>query len=714
MTDNEVNIYNYLLAKEGKGSADEYLGFLVETLNYRQGKADAEALDGNIVGQLLYSIPAGLEQFGSGIRQLFSEERLPTSVAQFTSNAIYEDLADDGPKMPDWLGGGSITQWLYSYGTTMGNMLPSIALTVATGGLGAPAALAQGVGALTMGLSAKGNAYNWALQQGYTKEQAESYSTFVGVSEAGLQYIMGGISAFGGIDADGIVTKLFPKVSNGLLKAGLKLVVKSAGEGVEEYLQTIFEPVYRNMAFGENNEFLLYSDEAMASFFMGVFTAGTIEGGFAIKTGITATKAGGVVMESNNYDTLLQHALALDPETEAYKLANQLSGNKVKASNYNVGTLLMEYVNETGSASFMYTPRPEVKADTNTETDIRLDTAEDIAQSERTLGNAMITLESLGVDTAAVHDAVYGFITASADAKVQAYNNAVDVLNNTIGSAMASMQAAGGDTSGLTALKAQLDSALNGNGIAIQNAVLSIGDLFIDYANSLGTDVMPSFWEFQRIYNEGGVAWDELTQRKNWKEGLQDGAIEPFTSFEEYKTMVDSQGESEYNDSQGELGQIAKIRTINGQRSSKYHLFTQSEIESLIKDIKAIEADLSIFRFNQGYQTGFIDETGIINVRGDILPDIESIHQRDRMSKRAALAHEYYGHKYYNDKFGERNPPKGAWNDEFRASYNAAMNAPNLNNEERMYLMLDALERAKEAGVTIKISEPMKRILYGY
>ena len=41
---------------------------------------------------------------------------------------------------------------------------------------------------------------------------------------------------------------------------------------------------------------------------------------------------------------------------------------------------------------------------------------------------------------------------------------------------------------------------------------------------------------------------------------------------------------------------------------------------------------------------------------------------RDMMSTRAVLAHEYYGHKYFNDIFGERNPIVGAWNDEFRTS----------------------------------------------
>ena len=148
--------------------------------------------------------------------------------------------------------------------------------------------------------------------------------------------------------------------------------------------------------------------------------------------------------------------------------------------------------------------------------------------------------------------------------------------------------------------------------------------------------------------------------------------------------------------------------------TSRYRKLTDDEISQLLEDIYALEADPSIFRFNEGNQTGFLDSRGIINVRGDVLPDLNSIHPRDLMSSRAVLAHEYYGHKYFNDVFGSKNPMPGTWNDEFRASYFAAINAPNLSDMDRMYLMLDALERAKEAGVNIKITDKIRRILYGY
>ncbi len=91
------------------------------------------------------------------------------------------------------------------------------------------------------------------------------------------------------------------------------------------------------------------------------------------------------------------------------------------------------------------------------------------------------------------------------------------------------------------------------------------------------------------------------------------------------------------------------------------------------------------------------------------MPDINSTHPRDLMSPKAVLAH-----KYFDALYGNRNPMPGTWNDEFRASYNAALKTPNLGEMDRMYLMLDALERANEAGVNIKVTATIRRILYGY
>lgn len=155
---------------------------------------------------------------------------------------------------------------------------------------------------------------------------------------------------------------------------------------------------------------------------------------------------------------------------------------------------------------------------------------------------------------------------------------------------------------------------------------------------------------------------------------------------------------------------IASRNMALGMRKSPMHILTDDEIATLKNDIKAIGADESVFEFNKGRYTGYNDITDRIKVRGDILPDTNSYHPRDLMSSRAVIAHEYYGHRAYRGTV----VPKGSWNDEFRASYMAAKNTPNLSDEDRRYLILDALERAKEKGVAIKNNKFIRRILYGY
>ena len=119
---------------------------------------------------------------------------------------------------------------------------------------------------------------------------------------------------------------------------------------------------------------------------------------------------------------------------------------------------------------------------------------------------------------------------------------------------------------------------------------------------------------------------------------------------------------------------------------------------------------MEILLFNEGNQTGFCDRLNKITIRGDILPDLYSDNLRDRLSQKAVLAHEYYGHfKNHPSKFRV-----GDWRDEFRASYCVAINAPSLSEEERRLLMLDAYDRAKEAGVKVFYNKLARRIIYGY
>jgi hypothetical protein len=145
-------------------------------------------------------------------------------------------------------------------------------------------------------------------------------------------------------------------------------------------------------------------------------------------------------------------------------------------------------------------------------------------------------------------------------------------------------------------------------------------------------------------------------------------------------------------------------------RKPKSHILNEDEIDSLVRDAESIGIDTSILRINSGTRTGFVEDRMIINVRGDVLPDPEGLTARDRMSQRAVLAHEYYGHYKNHPSPYEIDD----WNDEFRASYDAAIRTPNLTDEERRDLMIDAYDRAKEAGAFSGYDDVARRIIYGH
>lgn len=155
---------------------------------------------------------------------------------------------------------------------------------------------------------------------------------------------------------------------------------------------------------------------------------------------------------------------------------------------------------------------------------------------------------------------------------------------------------------------------------------------------------------------------------------------------------------------------LAEIeRHAGGLRRPALETIEPAEMERIKREFEELGGDPAMLRFNQGDQTGYLDADNLILVRGDVNPVSDSLHPRSAMSSRATLGHEL-GHSAHRDT----KLPIGAWNDEFRASYWAAKNLAGLSDQDRVHLVLDAMERAKEAGVTISVNAFMRKVLYGY
>lgn len=401
MTDAEVKTYNYLYETDEK-QAKEYLSFIRETLNQRQGVKEGKLVRGNkstlgrTVGTAVYGVGAGLDQFGSGAMQFLSSERLPATATQYGSAYIRQDLADTGPKLPDWAGGASLGQAAYDTVTTTANMAPSILLTALAGPAGASAAAAETLGSATIGLSAAGNAYNQALAEGRTKAEARLYSTMIGASEAYLQKTFGGITAFGGSLANLPGLKVAINNLDGSLKRlSANLAVKMLSEGSEEYAQDILDPVFRNWFYGEKNEVKLWTPEATYSFLLGAVTSLGLEGVGTVRSEIELNRQGAQIKGAHFEKDLIKSALSLDKETEAYQTAKDMRSGKVKDNTHNVGELFNQYVRAGGDLSIFDAPvsASEVNAETTAQTNTTLD-AVTSALMEIDMGGSKMSLKT--------------------------------------------------------------------------------------------------------------------------------------------------------------------------------------------------------------------------------------------------------------------------------------------------------------------------------
>lgn len=283
LTEDEIKIYNYLYASQGKDAADRFLEDMGPALTERQGAAQYEEL--GALGKALYWIPAGLDQFGSGIRQLFQREAVPVSSTQITSQLIQQEAQEKSP----------VLGTLYTLGTTLSNMAPSIlasalgswALGAAGLSAGTAAAVGRAAGGTALGASAGGNAYTQKLNEGYSSEAARNYATLVGASEGALQYLLGGIGALSKSGTGRIAAKI-AGLDNALGRVArtvsgstaARLLGSMISEGTEEGLQELLEPAFAAIIFDE--EYEADFEDAAYAFLLGALSAGIIEGPAAI------------------------------------------------------------------------------------------------------------------------------------------------------------------------------------------------------------------------------------------------------------------------------------------------------------------------------------------------------------------------------------------------------------------------------------------------
>ena len=349
MTDEEIAIYNYYYATEGKEKAESYLKTIQESLNARKANKDFEKYEGNTFAETLFGVEAGIDQFKSGIANLFNTEDdyIPPSSTQMLSSKIREDLAD--ASIPMWYNfkegewedkilGNSLGQGAYDLTTTTSNMLPSIITSYAVGVINPVAG--QAVGAGLMGGSAAGNAYAEMLNLGYDKGQARLYSSMVGASEATLQYLLGGVGKLGGKLTNKAVIGIANNMDNAFARVAIKLGGNMAGEFSEEYLQEVLNPFFKNLTLGTNEDVTLFSSEALYNGILGALSAGILEGGSTIASDVRTTNLGKNVQKiDGGVARLKKLGTTFSADSVAYQIADKVTE---ETGAYKIGLLLQE------------------------------------------------------------------------------------------------------------------------------------------------------------------------------------------------------------------------------------------------------------------------------------------------------------------------------------------------------------------------------------
>ena len=291
LTERQKDTILAFAGREDWDGAQRYLNSISDQLN--QKVAESEYYDLGTAGKALYWAPAGIDQFASGIAQLGNSEARNQTVTNRVSQMVQQDAYDTHPALG----------FAYDMGTSISNMTPSILLSAVAGpalgaaGLSASTAgaVAGGIGSAALGASAGGNAYAEKRRQGYSEDEAAAYATMVGASEAGLQYVLGGISKLGATPL-AKATEMVSKIDNAFGQAALRLGANMLSEGVEEGLQSVLEPAFATLILDE--KYQVSPQEVVTSFLMGALTAGLLEGMGAVRAG----RAGQEVARNGGFD----------------------------------------------------------------------------------------------------------------------------------------------------------------------------------------------------------------------------------------------------------------------------------------------------------------------------------------------------------------------------------------------------------------------------
>ena len=140
----------------------------------------------------------------------------------------------------------------------------------------------------------------------------------------------------------GTATRL---AGNAFVQTAVKIAGNAVSEGIEEYLQTHLEKMFRNIAFYEDNEIDPFDEEAIYSGVLGMITGGLLESLGTIR-GTNKYKQLGAELTAKGLKAGIVDA-AINSEMEAASLARLLKDGKIRGIGneaYTLGRIAEEFM----------------------------------------------------------------------------------------------------------------------------------------------------------------------------------------------------------------------------------------------------------------------------------------------------------------------------------------------------------------------------------
>lgn len=326
---------------------------------------------------------AGVWQFGSGMKQFFTEDMVEPSAMSAMAQYTREDLKRYGDEQilaGASQGGSNISQLMFDTAQTTGNMLPMIITSALLTKAGAPEIAAEIVGAGLMSMSSAGNTYQQALAEGWEKEDARTFAAITGAAEGAMQYLIGGISELGGVSEEQLLS-VAKRINDAGLRFATETGVHILSETTEELAQNRLESYLRSQFRGE--DFTWWDDDDWYTVIVTAMSTGALEGpkaGIQIhrdtQTGkaLTGTPIQSKALTANQRqwnetvnkvgklldgDVAARESLlsfATDPELveeggNAYKLATYMKEHPNRVNDTNIGRLYAEIISEYQQAN---------------------------------------------------------------------------------------------------------------------------------------------------------------------------------------------------------------------------------------------------------------------------------------------------------------------------------------------------------------------------